>query len=60
MDIMKINNESGKLLEYLASRNLKPDEKIATLRSAADMIQQVLSCEMFTITMANILQGQHK
>lgn len=60
MDIIKINHEAGEILKLMSRMDLKPDEKIATLRVAADTIQHVLNCEMFTISMSNILQGQQR
>ena len=60
MDILKINQEASVILTFLSQSNLKPDEKIAALRSAADTIQHVLSGEIFAITMSNILQNQQK
>ena len=60
MDIIKINREAGEILKHLSRSELKPDEKIATLRVAADTIQHVLNCEMVSISMSNILQGQQR
>jgi len=60
MDIIKINHEAGEILKLMSRMDLKSDEKIATLRVAADTIQHVLNCEMFTISMSNILQGQQR
>ena len=60
MDILKISSEAGKILKYLSSTDLKPDEKIAALRSTASTIEHVLGCEMFAITMSNILKSQKK
>ena len=60
MDIVKINQESGVILTFLNQSDLKPDEKIAALRSAAATIENVLGCEMLAVTMSNILKGQYK
>jgi len=53
----KISDESGKLIEYLLGRELKSDEKIAALRSAAGTIESVLNAEVITILMARLLSG---
>jgi len=58
MDMKKISDESGKLIEYLTTRELKSDEKIATLRAAAGTIESVLNAEMITLMMQRILTGQ--
>ncbi len=60
MDIKKISDESGNLIEYLSGRELKPDEKVATLRSAAGTIESVLNAELITVLMGRILAGQGK
>ena len=57
MDIKKISDESGGLIEYLSSRELKPDEKVAALRSAAGTIESILNAEIITILMARLLSG---
>ena len=49
MDMKKISDESGNLIEYLSSRELKPDEKVAALRSAAGTIESVLNAELITM-----------
>jgi hypothetical protein len=41
MDDLKINEEVGKILNYLKGLNLKPEEKIAALHSTITVIEQV-------------------
>ncbi len=60
MDIKKISDESGKLIEYLNNSKLKPDEKIAALKTAAATIETVISCEIVTVMMARALLNQGK
>jgi len=58
MEIKKITNEAGELLDFLETRKLKPDEKIATLKSAAAIIENVLAAESVTHMLAKMLTGQ--
>ncbi len=58
MEIGKISAESGKILEFLAATELKPDEKIAVLETAAWTIKSVLSAETLKIMWANVLDGK--
>lgn len=54
MDIKKINDEAGKLIEYLKQTDLESYEKIAALKSAASTIENVIACEIYIETMRNI------
>ncbi len=58
MDMKKISDESGNLIEYLSTRELKPDEKVAALRSAAGTIESILNAELITVLMGRILIGK--
>jgi len=55
MDMKKISEEASSMITYLQDRELKPDEKIAVLRSTASIIENVLSAEMFSIMVAQVL-----
>uniref|UniRef100_A0A6M3JTW9 Uncharacterized protein n=1 Tax=viral metagenome TaxID=1070528 RepID=A0A6M3JTW9_9ZZZZ len=55
MDMAKISEASGKILIFLDTLNIKPDEKIAALDTAAWTIRSVLSSEMLRLTWAQIL-----
>lgn len=56
MDILKITEEAGQLLNFLNQRELRPDEKIAALDAAAGVIRGVLNAESFRVMMANLLR----
>ena len=55
MDMAEISNEAGKVIAYLATTDLKPDEKIAALETASWTIKSVLSAEMLKVMWANVL-----
>jgi len=55
MDMNKISEASGKILTFLNTLDIKPDERIAALDTAAWTIRSVLSAEMLRITWAQIL-----
>jgi len=57
MDIKKINVEAGKLIDFLNLSDLKSDEKIAALKTAASTIENVLNCEMITTMMSRTLMN---
>lgn len=46
MDAIKINIESGLLLAYLSTRNLKTEEKVAALKSTAAMLEHIMAVEL--------------
>lgn len=56
MDISKVSMEAGKVLAFLATTDLKPDEKIAVLETAAWTIKNVLSAEAMKAMWCNVLQ----
>lgn len=45
MDLEKIAIESTQLVRYLATRELKADEKIASLKTTAALIEHVVQIE---------------
>ncbi len=60
MDIGKINIESGRLIVILNETELKPDEKIAALESAAATIRCVLAAESLRIMWATVFEKMGK
>jgi len=56
MDIITTNTAAGQILEFPAKTELKPDEKIAALETAAWMIKSVLSAETLKLMWANVLK----
>lgn len=56
MEINKIAINVPKVIKFLGEMELTPDEKIAVLRSSADIINQVLSVESLTIMYRNMLE----
>jgi hypothetical protein len=60
MELSKITQAAGDLLELLKHSKLKPDEKIAALKSAASIIENVLSAEMLKHMWARVLDNQPK
>ena len=60
MDINKVSEVSAKVIKYLDESALKPDEKIAILKTAASTIENVLQAEAFSLIVANMLGGQRK
>lgn len=55
MLIHELSSESHKLLLFLKDSPMKPEEKIAALKSAASVIENALSAEMLKATYVNIL-----
>ena len=55
MDIKKISDAAGEILEFLKAKDLKADEKIAALRSAASTIESVVAGEVMTQMNLNFL-----
>ncbi len=60
MDMKKISEEASFMITYLQGRELKPDEKIAVLRSTASIIEHVLSAEMISVMMGTSLNKSKK
>jgi hypothetical protein len=58
MEAEKISNGATKILVFLSASDigLDPAEKIAALRSAADIIQQTLQAEAFKASMASLMR----
>jgi len=57
MDLLVASQEVHKVLQFLKDSDLKPDEKIAVLRSAASVIENVVVAEGMKATMLNIIRG---
>lgn len=60
MDIGMISSESKKILEQLFTTNLKPDEKIAALDTAAATIRSVMAAESLRVMYANLFEKMGK
>ncbi len=56
MDILTISQETHKTLQFLKESGMKPDEKIAVLRSAASIIENVVWVEGMKTSLLNILK----
>lgn len=56
MNLEKISKETQELIKYLENKNLKPQEKIAALRSTASLIENVLTMESLVVMWANALK----
>lgn len=55
MDILKIHRVAGEILEFIDCKEFEPQEKMAALKSASSVIEQVLAAESFVVMMANML-----
>jgi len=55
MDIKTISDAAGEILEFLKAKDLKADEKIAALRSAAGIVEHVINTEVATQINLNLL-----
>jgi len=60
MNVEKISFESHKVLEFLLNKDLKPDEKIAVLRSAAFTLETIIATESTSIMIRKMLIDQYK
>ena len=60
METSKISQAAGDLLKFLNDGDLKADEKIAALKSAASTIEHILCAESFKYMMARALDGRPK
>lgn len=56
MNLEKISKETQELIKYLENKNLKPQEKIAVLRSTAALIENVLTMESLVVMWTNALK----
>ena len=59
MDIAVIADKSKTILEFVETLCLKPDEKIAALKVAASIIENVITIESTTTMMLNYLKRIH-
>lgn len=57
MKMQEASQMATKVLEFLDTLNLKADEKIATLGAARATVEQVLSAEVFTVKMRQLLDN---
>ena len=60
MEFEEVGAEAIKCLEYLKTTTLKPDEKMAVLEAAKNIISATLMAESMKIMYHNIFNGGNK
>lgn len=56
MTFEQVSEEAAEVLGFLDNTELKPDEKVAVLRTAASVIEHTLGAEMLRAAFINILK----
>ena len=56
MKVEKINKNVGEVLNFIGEKDLGIEEKIAVLKSAADLLMQVLTMETTVLSMQKIIE----
>lgn len=57
MEFEKVGEEAIKVLGYLNTTFMKPDEKVAVLEAASNIIRVTLAAETMKIIYHNVLLG---
>lgn len=57
MDIIRMVDESKKVLEFVDTLGLKADEKIVVLKVSASVIENIIAAESLSAMMLNYLKG---
>ncbi len=60
MEMEMVGTEAVKVLSWLKSSELKPDEKVAVLEAAANIIRATLNAEMLRVLFHNVLAGGNR
>ena len=56
MKVEKINKNVGEVLNFIDEKDLGIEEKIAVLKSAADLLMQVLIMETTILSMQKVIE----
>jgi len=54
----RVNTITGDLIEYLKKYKLDPQERIIVLKSAAAILENIISSEMMMMAYKNMLDGK--
>lgn len=57
MNLKTVDDGVGEVLEFLGDKGLKPEEKIAILRSSATLIENVIAAETMVVMLSKGFEG---